>query len=741
MARIYLYDRPENETNRQLNSYPLGQINFEEMSEGTDYTIRISNRRKYSHKYGDKDIYTLVLDFPQDSEHFLELQTHQSPFGDIGLKSTTQSSTGNTIWSSIYCNPDEELLLTQPADWNPHWRDKYNTKIGNSIPGAPENTYLVAANPNGARTVGGDPSELIFESSTYAPTNQSRMMFFTKGNNYFTICHGYNATIQDGVMEYTDFANPRLIDAQDNSQAYYWVDVPKVGSYIGLDNQVYGFGGARQFGIRKEANIPGSFFVPGGTGIRCLTFANFVGFTLTFDYIDYTVYPETHETITENFVGVLVWNTDYAGYFTSASMMAISLDFWLSDIHDGNWGPELGIEGGDGIWTHEITGVDDPDGTKASHRAGQWAITKQRFFGAAGIRLYNPDGLAYGEIIQRLWNPGFWQEFLNSQYNPLDCVICSHLIPEEFIKTYGDGETIKIASLETERTAKIVPSSIQYYGMGGTNSNALFQDIINQTGGFQNYAGFCSARLYLPYIGYVDLDINQIAEGGISVNYACDLISGDLTALVYGEDRNGSGIYIGEYKGNCASPIPLARRIDDRWSTVQALANDARGFSNSVLDLAGSTINLGSSTKKFENGDVLGGLGQTVNGLQGTMNAFGGLYSSIADTAANVVKLINPAYNVTKTNINGGCSSPTWTECWLCLSFPEPSNPTNYTELIGLPSDKGGTINMSSTLDGPFTGFLSVREIKLDNIAATDTEKKEIEALMKQGVYLDSEQQ
>jgi hypothetical protein len=90
-------------------------------------------------------------------------------------------------------------------------------------------------------------------------------------------------------------------------------------------------------------------------------------------------------------------------------------------------------------------------------------------------------------------------------------------------------------------------------------------------------------------------------------------------------------------------------------------------------------------------------------------------------------------------NSNGGSGSVTTltdTSCYLIIERPQWSNPQYYGELFGFPSDIGGTINAASDFSGPFEGFLSVRQIELENITATIAERDEITQLLKAGVYL-----
>jgi len=84
----------------------------------------------------------------------------------------------------------------------------------------------------------------------------------------------------------------------------------------------------------------------------------------------------------------------------------------------------------------------------------------------------------------------------------------------------------------------------------------------------------------------------------------------------------------------------------------------------------------------------------------------------------------------------GTVTTLTDTSCYLIIERPQWNNPQHYGRLFGYPSDVGGTINMSSDFSGPFEGFLSVRQIELENITATIAERDEITQLLKAGVYV-----
>lgn len=102
------------------------------------------------------------------------------------------------------------------------------------------------------------------------------------------------------------------------------------------------------------------------------------------------------------------------------------------------------------------------------------------------------------------------------------------------------------------------------------------------------------------------------------------------------------------------------------------------------------------------------------------------------NSLANSVSAANSGTATLGSNAQTGpVSAPIDTQCYLIIARSKWSNPENYAEQFGYPSDIGGTINSK-----PFEGFLSCRTIVLNGLTATDAERSEIAALMASGVYV-----
>ena len=66
---------------------------------------------------------------------------------------------------------------------------------------------------------------------------------------------------------------------------------------------------------------------------------------------------------------------------------------------------------------------------------------------------------------------------------------------------------------------------------------------------------------------------------------------------------------------------------------------------------------------------------------------------------------------------------------YIVVTRPKQLGIPNYTQLYGYPAHKMVTI-------GACSGYIRVREVNVRSSTATDDEKKKIEELLKEGVYL-----
>lgn len=314
--------------------------------------------------------------------------------------------------------------------------------------------------------------------------------------------------------------------------------------------------------------------------------------------------------------------------------------------------------------------------------------------------------------------------------NPLDCCIGLKYFPISgtYIGT-GANEAVKLGAVTLHQSggsteiqcSKARNSYIfdcgsvfcapQYY----TNST-LQRTWIDQ------YVGF---ELYLPFCGSVKLDVATYINKWVNVQYHIDYITGACTAYVgIPSDVNKSVSEFMEIRsGNCAIDVPI--------SGIQQATLEANMF-NATQQLKGAAIRGVSEVV----GNVIGAVGNGIKGnVPGAVGNVAGAVGSIANTAVNME---TAKYNLNHTQLParmiGSASSLSGAEGYLkpMLIVTEPvlEIPADYGKTIGFACIKTGKLSAISS------GYTEISNIKLDNIACTDTEKSMIASLCAGGVYV-----
>lgn len=161
------------------------------------------------------------------------------------------------------------------------------------------------------------------------------------------------------------------------------------------------------------------------------------------------------------------------------------------------------------------------------------------------------------DLASYLWGLGSIASFLPVFNNPMDCILSLGIVPVD--PSAGTRDYIKVGNLTT--TAQGAPISNQF----------IAQDMGKVTIGkgkfsnsFMDYSPYTKAELYLPYIGTVTLDIDEIMDSTLYLNYNIDLLSGAAVAELkvvknykyQGASHTHSNILY-SYSGNVLTNIPI----------------------------------------------------------------------------------------------------------------------------------------------------------------------------------------
>lgn len=332
---------------------------------------------------------------------------------------------------------------------------------------------------------------------------------------------------------------------------------------------------------------------------------------------------------------------------------------------------------------------------------------------ASGIHIYAMTKAVFSQFAEKLYNWGsFADQFLqdleekglikttydlwkNSDseigIDPSRCVLFARKMPKAVSFSFPDGlHEVRMCGWDQGMKARHADSE--------TYSSAIYSITFGgPTKSFLDYAPYCSATLYLPFIGQVHIDPSTFMDGSIQIQYHFDIITGKCVAEVITTCANRSGngrpreVRYGPYTGDCSIDLPLA--IQDA---------NAMGRQYGIATAAVSTI-----------GSVLGG------------NAAGALAGASSLAQAQMIPkqtgMINSLGSMVPALID--------TRILLQISFPSTVHFDETKLKIGMSAYKPGKVS-------DFTGYSKFSYIDTSGINATDGEKAAIEALMKGGVYL-----
>ena len=241
-------------------------------------------------------------------------------------------------------------------------------------------------------------------------------------------------------------------------------------------------------------------------------------------------------------------------------------------------------------------------------------------------------------------------------------------------------------------------------------------------GNYLDYSPYSKAHVYLPFIGVVELNVDDIVGHAVNITYRIDEYNGSCIAMitvakvteVNGEDVEYSNTMY-QFSGNCAVELPLA---GGSQAAIKAGMMQANAYQNAANISAGASL--------------VGGIGSLLLGsVGGAISGLGQAASNYAYGQANALSnMLSGKSTVQKSGTFGsshgamGIKTP-----FITITRPKQIQVPNYNELYGYPAHKMVYV-------GDCTGFIRCREVHVVSAAANDEEKTMIENLLKTGVYV-----
>lgn len=298
------------------------------------------------------------------------------------------------------------------------------------------------------------------------------------------------------------------------------------------------------------------------------------------------------------------------------------------------------------------------------------------------ISAYNVTLAELQNLGKYLWSNSFVDNILKNYQDPMQNIVSCHILPFNPSLIPSHASNIFIGNMDSNISSHRVNDESEFVEL---NFGKIYlKSMYNTFGDFDT-----RVTLFLPYSGYIELDVSDLMGNGsgggyISVKYRVDILTGDFIATVEASTpfstHYGVETHIIEQKtGNMASQIPLS------GSNYLSVYNT-----------------LFASIGQFASSNILGGVGTLMQA--------------------------KPQYSKTG-NVGGNTGRLGYNRPYLLVHYP------NYREPKLWRGRNGVISNIAFTLS-KLTGFIQVKKdtFKGDSIPCTQTELEMITDLLESGV-------
>ncbi len=224
-------------------------------------------------------------------------------------------------------------------------------------------------------------------------------------------------------------------------------------------------------------------------------------------------------------------------------------------------------------------------------------------------KIYHPTQAEVNSFGGWLWSSNFIDQILKIFNNPMEAVIGLHKVYATPID--AGTTTIRVGYLDSGVSSAYIEQQYVTVSCGSVNLSEQFGNVFD-------YSPHTDIQLYLPFVGIVPLNVNDVMRSKISVNYGVDVITGACLAMVeVSRDGNNSVLY--QYSGNCAVQYPIS-------------SGSYMGIVSSIISVAGgvaATVASGGAAAPLALGAAGGLLNAHTNvqhsgGFSGNSGAMGG---------------------------------------------------------------------------------------------------------------------
>ena len=289
------------------------------------------------------------------------------------------------------------------------------------------------------------------------------------------------------------------------------------------------------------------------------------------------------------------------------------------------------------------------------------------------------------------WSTNLWDTMKKFYTSPADAILGLMFIP--FSPATSGSRNVYIGNIDTGVGASLVNVQFQKMSCGSIK-------VPLATKSYLDYAPYTKYQIFLPFIGFRELDADEVSGHTVGVTYLNDLLSGSCVANV---TIDGSIRY--SFAGQCCIQVPVTGE-----NLGQAMLTAATS-----VGAVGAAVATGSAAVGAAAGT---GLAAGISNASGTV---GGLASSVAASKPSI------SHGGSLSAGGGGWLGPS--KPFIISTYPNICTAHKQQELEGYPTFRGSMVSS-------FSGYAQFEAVKLKATKATQEEQEEIIKLLKGGVFI-----
>jgi len=342
--------------------------------------------------------------------------------------------------------------------------------------------------------------------------------------------------------------------------------------------------------------------------------------------------------------------------------------FVKTDTGDGStFTVHEGTEGSDGYTKDDDKGYDDnkdkddDDADTAALSSGIGVLTSTFHMTKERIK----------QLGQFLWGSSIFDEFSLINNNPIENIISCKAIPYNIS---GTTQEITLGNVKTSVKGEKISQNFSKQTIGSVTIAEYYHN-------FLDYAPYTNVIIYLPYVGFKELDASLVMGKTLKIEYTLDVITGGCLAQIY-----VGKIRLYEFTGNIGVDVSITA----------------------------------SNRAQVEGAYISAGVGVVSSAMNG--NATG-----VADS---IIGAATSQYHYSGTgNPNPSCVASTNRTCYVVIDRPQ------YQSLKAFNHTRGRMCCLSKTI-GSLNGYtVCDKSVDISGVSATDEEKEEIVNILSSGFF------